>query len=235
VDHSDYRRNWQLGELKKYLEANKEDPLLNSRRVCLVNPEQRKEVNNIILQYLWPAVIKGMGSGGLWIRSLKNGYPKADIEDKQYPYSASELIFLLEDPKRPLSFDSTPPWYCRGTITCSVLDYLLSFDFMVYFPESFSIFKILRLLKNPMFAGNPPDLSYNTSPDGTGIYVVSFSRGSGAGWGINSYTDAAGKIIDEIRQNIKIIHAIYDLERDFKNTKKFNTLEKALINLYASY
>jgi hypothetical protein len=62
VDHSDYRRNWQFGELKKYLEANKEDPLLNSRRVCLVNPEQRKEVNNIILQYLWPAVIKGIDS-----------------------------------------------------------------------------------------------------------------------------------------------------------------------------
>ena len=235
MDHSDYRRNWQLGELKKYLEANKEDPLLNSRRVCLVNPEQRKEVNNIILQYLWPAVIKGIGSSGLWIRSLKNGYPKTDIEDKDYPYSASELIFLLEDPKRPLSFNSNPPWYCRGTITCSVLDYLLSFDFMVYFPESFSIPKILRLLKNPMFAGYPPDLSYNASPDGTGIYVVSFSRGSGAGWGINSHNDAAGKIIDEIRQNIKIIHAIYDLEMDFKSTKKFNVLEKALINLYASY
>ena len=235
MDHSDYRSNWQLGELKKYLEANKEDPLLNSRRVCLVNPEQRKGVNNIILENLWPAVIKGVSSSGLWIRSLKNGYPKADIEDKNYPYSASELIFLLEDPKRPLSFNNSPPWYCRGTITCSVLDYLLSFDFMVYFPESFSIPKILRLLKNPMFAGNPPDLSCNASSDGTGIYIVSFSRGSGAGWGVNSYGEAADKIIDEIRQNITIIKAMYDLETDFKSTKKFNALEKALIDLYASY
>lgn len=235
MDHSDYRRNWQLGELKKYLEANKEDPLLNSRRVCLVNPEQRKEVNNIILQYLWPAVIKGIGFSGLWVKSLKDGYPKKDIEDKDYQYSASELIFLLEDPKRPLSFNSIPPWYCRGTITCSVLDYLLSFDFMVYFPESFSIRKIIRLLKNPMFAGNPPELSYNASPDGTGIYIVSFSRGTGAGWGINSYGEAADKIIDEIRQNINIIKAIYDLEMDFKSTKRFNVVEEALINLYASY
>lgn len=235
MDHSDYRRSWQLGELKKYLEANKEDPLLNSRRVCLVNPDQRKEVNNIILQYLWPAALKGVDSSGLWIRSYKNGYPKTDIEDKDYPCSASELIFLLEDPKRPLSFNGTPPWYCRGTITCSVLDYFLSFDLMLYFPESFSVSKILRLLKNQMFAGNPPDLSYNASPDGTGIYVVSFSRGSGAGWGISSHNDAAGKIIDEIRQNIDIIHAMYDLEMDFKSTKKFNVLEEALINLYASY
>jgi hypothetical protein len=34
------------------------------------------------------------------------------------------------------------------------------------------------------------------------MYIVSFFRGTGAGWGINSYNDAAGKIIDEIRQNI---------------------------------
>ena len=235
MDHSDYRRSWQHGELKKYLEANGEDPLLDSRRVCLVNPDQRKEVTTIILQYLWPAALKGVDSSGLLISSFKNGYPKTDIEDKDYPYTASELIFLLEDPKRPLSFNSTPPWYCRGTITCSVLDYFLSFDFMLYFPESFSISKMIRLLKNPLFAGNPPDLSYNASPHGAEMYVVSFSRGTGAGWGINSYNDAAGKIIDEIRQNIDIIHAMCDLEMDFKSTKKFNVLEDALINLYASY
>lgn len=62
-------------------------------------------------------------------------------------------------------------------IQCSVSDYMISFDFHVNFPDDFNLQKITRLLKNPEFAGYPPQLSYEETLDRKGLFCVSFSKG----------------------------------------------------------
>jgi hypothetical protein len=183
---------------------------------------------------LWPGVLRGVGSSGIWIKALKNNFPKSRIEDEKHPYTTRALTFLLEDPKRQLSFDSDVPWYCRGRIQCSVFDYMISFDFFVHLPENFSLLKITRLLKNPEFASCPPELSYSASPDGKGTFCVAFTTGNGAGWGLHTHEEAANRIREEIKQNIEVIIATYNLEKDYKSTKEFNRLEQALIIAFGS-
>ena len=225
---------WQYSELKQYLSHHAKDADLPSKTVFLANPQQKEELDKIISKHLWPAVLKGVGSSGIWIKSLKDGYPKSGIEDEKYVYTVRALTFLLEDPKRQLSFGSDVPWYCRGKILCSAVDYMISFDFFVYLPERFSLAKIVRLLKNPEFAGCPPELTFNDSQVGQGIFCVAFTKGNGAGWGLHTYEDAANRIREGIELNIDVIRAIYNLENNFKSTKEFNKLEHTLIRAFAS-
>ena len=231
----DIEKCWQYKELCKYMDLHSNDRDLVLKAVYLINSEQKKEIDSIIIDNLWPAVIKGVGTSGFWLKPLKKAYPKSAIEDESHIYYARSLTFLLEDPKRPLSYGSNVSWYCRGKITCSVMDYMVSFDLFVYFPVEFSLRKIIRLLKNPKFAGMPPNLSYENSSDNREIFFVSFSKGTGAGWGLHSYEEAANRICEGIKQNIIIAKTIYDLEKDYKNTLIFNKLERFLVQTYESF
>jgi len=226
--------SWQCSELQRYLNKRSQDPEVDSKTVFLANPQEKTELDNIILKHLWPSVIRGLGSSGIWTKSLKEGFPKSAIEDENYLYTARSLTFLLEDSRRQIFPMGDVPWYCRGKIQCSVSDYMLSFDFYVYFPEDFSSKKIIRLLKNPEFAGLPPELSYEQPLSGKGIFSLAFSKGSGAGWGFKSYDEPASRVRQEIHSNIEVIKAVYELERDYKSTKAFNQLERVLVRIFAS-
>ena len=195
----DIEKSWQYKELQKYLEVHFRDQELALKAVYLKDSEQVKKIDNIMIDNLWPAVIKGVGTSGFWLKPLKKGYPKSAIEDENHIYCARSLTFLLEDPNRPLSYGSDVSWYCRGKITCSVMDYMVSFDLFVYFPVEFSLRKIIRLLKNPKFSGMPPNLFYEKSSDNREIFCVSFSKGACAGWGLHSYEETANKIREGIK------------------------------------
>lgn len=234
MDESNIRNSWQYGELVTFLRANSGDPSLDSKTVFLVNPAQREEIDKIIYKHLWPAVIKGVGSSGIWIKALEGTFPKSRPEDEMHPYTTRSLTFLLEDPRRPLSPVELVPWYCRGKILATVNDYMLSFDFYVYFPQDFSLSKLASILKNQEFAGMPPELSYSKSHGGFGTFTLAFSKGHGAGWGLHAYQDAANRIREDINLNIAVVQAVYELENDPKNTKSFKNLVKALVRAYGS-
>jgi hypothetical protein len=231
----DIEKSWQYKELRKYLEVHSNDQELTLKAVHLINSEQVKKIDSILIDNLWPAVIKGVGTSGFWLKPLKEGYPKSAIEDENHIYCARSLTFLLEDPNRPLSYGSDVSWYCRGKITCSVMDYMVSFDLFVYLPVEFSFKKIIRLLKNPKFAGMPPNLSYESSSDNKGILCIAFSKGAGAGWGLHSYEEAANRICEAIKQNIMIAKTLYTLEEDYSNTLIFNKLERSLVQTYENF
>ena len=223
------KSTWQYSELRQFLEQNHNDPELDFKTVFLVNPGQRKEVDQIISNHLWPGVLKGVGSSGIWIKALDSAYPKSAIEEEKHPYATRALTFLLEDPKRQLPFNNQVPWYCRGRIQCSLSDYMISFDFYVYFPATFSLKKLVRLLKNPEFSACPPELSYYDSPLRDGAFSLAFTKGRGAGWGLHSPEQAAIRIKDEVKQNIEVIKAVYALENDYNGNKEFRDLKKALV------
>ncbi|MBN2418878.1 MAG: hypothetical protein JXL81_05800 [Deltaproteobacteria bacterium] len=44
--------------------------------------------------------------------------------------------------------------------------------------------------------------------------------------------DKSSRIRDEIRLNIEVIRALYNLEKDYRNTKAFNALEISLVDAF---
>jgi len=225
----------QIAELTGYLQENREDQLLDSKTVFLGNPKQKVDLDRIIKEQLWPAVLDELAPGSIRVIDMKDGLPSPGIDDDHNVYTCRSLTFVLEDPDRPLLPGSGPPWYCRGHLRCSPLDYMVSFDFSVYLPATFSIRRILRLLGDPMFAGNPPNLSIESGPEREKIFVIAFSEGSGAGWGIRSYGQAAKHLKKKVKQNLEVINAVCELEKGYKSTKNFKALQIALLEAYQSY
>lgn len=232
MEEDEIRQTWQYHELEKYFEEHKEDQLLDSRTLFFSNPKEKEEIDNILRNHLWPGVLKGVNTSGIGIKDIDDTLSKSGIEDKKGEYTIRRATFLLEDSRRQIFYDSNVPWYCRGEIDCSIHDYMVSFDFYIYFPENFSVAKLSRLLKNPSFAGMPPELSFGRVIHEEGYFCISFSRGSGSGWGLRDYDTASNKIRDEIRLNIKVIRAVYNLEKYYKSTKAFNELEAALVEAF---
>lgn len=223
---------WQQNQLDKFMETYKEDAFLDSRSVFLQNPQQGAEIEEVIIDKIWPGVVRAIQASDLEIWITPGKTLKEAIDDKNHKYTTKELVFLLDDPKRPLGPNSKRPWYCRCRIECSALSYMIGSDFMVYFPEDFSIAKILRLLKDPMMQGCPPELSYEESPLSNSVYVVSFTKGQGAGWGLCSTDKAREQIYSVIKKNIAVIGAVGKLEKDYSNTRLFNKLHETIIDAY---
>ncbi|MEE9215582.1 MAG: hypothetical protein V3U54_12580 [Thermodesulfobacteriota bacterium] len=226
---------WQIEELQRYIETNSNDALFNSKTVFLSNPKQIEEIEDIIVDQIWPGVTKALHNVPITTKIGTGQSPREGIHEKRHEYTTRELVFLLEDPKRPYGPSSNVPWYCRGKIECSLMSYMISLDFMVHFPERISFQKILNLLKEPKMQGCPPELSYNEASGDKSIFSVSFTKGSGAGWGLKTYDEAGEHVFKEVKKNMNVIEAVYDLEKDFENMSKFNSLHRALLEAYEAY
>jgi hypothetical protein len=65
--------------------------------------------------------------------------------------------------------------------------------------------------------------------------VISFFEGSGAGWGLRSYQKAAEELEQKVRNNLEVIEAMYQLERDYTSVRMLQELQKALREAYQAY
>jgi hypothetical protein len=88
------------------------------------------------------------------------------------------------------------------------------------------------LLKDPAFAGMPPQLHFEKSIYEVGTFAIEFSKGIGASWGLTDYKGAGDHIYHEVQNNLSVIYALNELEIDYKNTKSFNKLHHALVEAY---
>jgi len=224
--------SWQTTELKQYLKKNQTDPLLDSKNVFLSNPEQKRQMDKMIINDIFPNVNQALKGTPVKISFGRDGEITECIEEEWKTHTTRSLMFLLEDPDRPLLPGVNIKWFCRGKIECSAVSYLITFEFYIYFPETFSLKKILKLLKDPVFAGMRPQLDYQESEDGTGVYAIEFSKGKGAGGAAINPFEAGNQIYDDVKDNLDVIYALNDLETDYKSTKLFNGLHRALINAY---
>lgn len=209
--------------------------MLDSKTVFLGNPKQKVELDRIIKEQLWPAVTDALAPTPFRVLDTKHSFPSSGIEDEKKVFTCRTLTFILGDPERPLVPGGGPPWYCRGKIECTPMDYMISFDFSIYLPTDYPIKRILGLLGDPMFAGNPPNLSIESGPEREKIFVIGFTEGSGAGWGIRSHQQASEHLREKVKQNLEVIKAMYDLEKDYKSSKNFKALQAALREAYQSY
>ena len=227
--------SWQRSELSRFLAKNAGDSLLNSKTVFLANPKEKGHLDRIIEAYLWRGIIEALVGSSIQVSEAREGFPASLLRDESKNYTTRSLTFILEDPDRPLIPGKGPPWFCRGHIECSVLDYMTSFDFYAQFPMDFDLRKIIELLSDPMFVGYPPNLSVEPRGDQEHIIVISFSGGSGAGWGLRSYEEAAEALGQKVRKNLEVIEAMYQLERDYTSERWFQELQKALREAYQAY
>ena len=227
--------SWQRSELASYLKANARDLALDSKTVFLANPKEKKQIDRIIEAYLWPSVINALVGTPIRVSEGKEGFPTSLLQDEEKLYTTRSLTFVLEDADRPFLPREGHPWFCRGNIECSVLDYLTSFDFYAHFPIDFDLDKVIELLSDPLFVGNPPNLAIEPRGDEGQIMVISFSEGSGAGWGLRSYQEAAEELEQKVRKNLEIIEAMYQLESNYTSERWFQELQKALREAYQAY
>jgi hypothetical protein len=227
--------SWQAAELMRFLKENAGNPDLNSRTVFLSNPEEKSRVDRIIQNELWPGVIRALAGSPIRVLESEEGFPLSAIQDQKAIHTTRSLTFVLSDQERPMYPGESPPWFCRGKIECSLHDYMFSFDFFAYFPMDFDLGKILELLSDPLFSGNPPNLTIEPRMDNSQIMVVSFREGEGAGWGLRDFQTAGAVLEQKVVKNLEVIRTLYRLERDYTNEKRFLDLQKALREAYQAY
>ncbi len=75
----------------RYLEKNREDPLLDSKTVFLANPKQKIELDRIIKEELWPAVINELAGNPIQVHNMKDGFPSSGIDDDNNVYTCKSL------------------------------------------------------------------------------------------------------------------------------------------------
>src|SRR5215211_521485 len=128
--------HWAYPELEKKLAAQNRPrpprkrgepvPLEEVGTIFLFDPQARAEIDATIRERLWPAVLEGTRGSHIGIYQERSVL--RSVYDKHYPQATRVLIFLLEDEERPVSGSERPLWYVRGTLSCGLMDYMLSFD-----------------------------------------------------------------------------------------------------------
>ena len=119
---------WQEEELKRFMAEHADDPLGEHLSVKLSNPEEEREIDEMILQELWPGVVQALRGSRLTTWTGGNNTPAEGLETLHHQHITRSLTFVIEDPARPIMPGVSRPWYCRFVITASVFDYMLSKD-----------------------------------------------------------------------------------------------------------
>jgi hypothetical protein len=225
------KNSWQLNELNCLLDRK----LPDYEALYLSNPKYQHEIDDIIVNTVWPSVKKCTQKSAVIASLAKNEEdPLANIKEEWFPKITRTLTFLLTDPERPIGCSSIR-WFCRGTIQCSAIDYMISFEFYLYLPVCFDMDKILFLLKNENFVGMPPELSYARNIEDDGELVLKFTKGRGVGGGLLTYGPiAAEQVFNDVQDNLDLIYTVNDLEIDFNRKDSFDRLYQALVHAYQS-
>ena len=227
--------SWQISELMLYLKQNARKPELNSQTVFLANPAEKFQIDQIIQNYLWPGVVRALAGSPIRVSGGEEDFPASSLRDERANYTTRSLTFVLADEERPFIPGESPPGFWRGNIECSLQTYMISFEFFLHLPMNFDLGEIIELLADPLFCGNPPNLSVEPQGDEAHIMVVAFSEGSGADWGLGRLEKAGEELEQKVIKNLEVIEAVHQLEQDYTSVRWFQELQKALREAYQAY
>ena len=227
--------SWQEQQLRRFMAEHADDPLNEHLSVKLSNPDEEREIDEMILQELWPGVVQALRGSRLTTGTGGNNTPAEGLETLHHQHITRSLTFVIEDPARPIMPGVSRPWYCRFVITASVFDYMLSKTTLLLFPEDFSMRKLTRFLRSPLMQACPPELSWSKPFDDAGTYQVAVDTGEGAGWGLHGKAEARENIRNTVEDHLAIIGAMERLALDWKNTKGFNTLYELVVGANLAY
>jgi hypothetical protein len=195
-----------------------------------MNAKVRAEIDCLIEESFWPALQRGLEGTDLY--AGEEAFEHNQTRDKSSLGPSRELTFLILDPFQPIGTVKRPAWLCRGNLECSLTGYILSFDFHIELPVTFSVWKIIELIGNPLFSGNPPKLCVEHDSNRQRSFLVSFDAGRGAEFGLKSLGEAAESIERRVRANARIIDCVEDLYQDLESSELFLDLHNALLAEY---
>ena len=224
---------WQHDALRRYIDEQHDTPGFADRTVFLSDPQRERELDARLLGVMWPAVLEALAPSR-WA-PLVNGAAGTSVHDGLRTQGEGEigraLTFLIEDPDRPRRPGSAPPWFCRGTVSCTAARFFVAFDFSLSLPIDFPFQDTLRMLSEPRFAGYPPELRFHAGiPDvGTAALELGFNWGHGAPWNDGRAFKAAR---ETTAKNAHAIDAVDDLTRDYSDGGAYDRVCERLMAAY---
>ncbi|MCI0392932.1 MAG: hypothetical protein MOB07_29725 [Acidobacteria bacterium] len=227
------KNTWAFPELTKRLKEQSASIHFQTRgayktpewgTVFLFDPEAREDLDGRIRTWYFPAVIEGLRGSSVRVHDEEGAF--SCITDKRALVATREMIFLLEEPPRPLAGPDAPPWYVRGSIDCSLDGCMLGFDLILGLPLSVNLDSILELMKDDRMGGIPPTLSFERRISGAQEYSLSFS------WGRGVPFEMERLITESVKKHVQIIEAVKQLERQWASRELFSYLSAKIIAMY---
>ncbi|HKV38977.1 MAG TPA: hypothetical protein VJX67_07175 [Blastocatellia bacterium] len=222
--------HWAYKELEKKLAGAARSSSAESNRLpevgtmFLTDPGMTRKIDKILVAELLPAVNGSLQ--GTRISIWDSDEISSQIETKFFPELTRTLIFLLEDPARPVASPDRPRWYIRGTLEASLFTYMLHFDLILELPKVLDLLRLLVLMEDPRLRGMPPTLSVDRDS-----YVVTFSWGRGGPYYRAEFNpdEYVGR---KITEHLRIIEATDRLEADIDSEEAFFVLSSRILESY---
>ena len=228
---------WQQTALERHLDAHRADPGFADRTVFLADPARERALDARLLRAMWPGVLDALAATR-WTAtpdSAPGAAVRGAIRTRRRAEIDRALAFLVEDPDRPRGPGSGPPWFCRGTLSCTAGGYFVAFDFVLSLPIDFPFPEILRALSEPRLAGCAPELRFD--PGVSGVAAPTLDLGLTWGRGAAPWEDGAAfaAVRDATAANAAAIDAVRDLERDYGDASAYERVFERLTAAYEAF
>ncbi len=226
---------WQHEALRRYINEHGDTPGFADRTVFLSDPQ--RELDARLLGAMWPAVLEALAAHR-WT-PVVDGVPGKPVRDglrtRHHVDIDRALTFLVEDPDRPRGPGSSPPWFCRGTLSCTAARYFVAFDFALSVPIGYPFPDLLRMLSEPRLAGCPPELRFVAGISGVSAPALElgFTWGEGSYWFEDATVRDAARAATE--KNAAAIDAVHDLERDYSDAHAYDRVCERLTAAYEAF
>jgi len=175
------KRSWLLVEAEKAEDDGK-------GVIILQNPDERKHLDDLLLNEFWPAIRKRLEKSGY---SYSPEVPKAELK-LSYMLQRS-LMFMLLNGNR---------LFFRGTLSLNPEHWIMESEYFLLLSRENDPQVIFDILGNSRFAGNPPTLMVGKSlltGSEEDFYQIHFNAGNGESWGLYDLRrvhDRVAKVID---------------------------------------
>lgn len=183
-------------------EAQNADP--RKDRIILENPKSREELDNLLMEKFYPAIIQALKKTNLPYNPVNMKDTHIDSVWEGPGLGRKLLFFLYDHVQYPI---------LRGDITVSKTGYMFERTFFLGLPKETEPDFLFRILSDPQFGGMPPTLEICESevnltllqsnfnkvearPEWNVYYDITLKAGSGYGFGPFSLYNTAIHLIE---------------------------------------
>jgi hypothetical protein len=233
--------HWAYEELRKRLEEKTESwvPHLQDasepqiRRVItipdhergtifLMNPQAREEMDEVLLQRIYPHILETMESQALVVPSIEK--IQGTIQDGREWEASRVVTFLMEDPARPVLKNGRPLWYFRFTLSVRLLAYMLKCDCSISVPFVAAGSWLLDILADSRIQEAGPNLSVDQDE-----FVLSVSSNAGQTFLGEDWKDS---IAARFTGHLRIAESADRLEGEPHNFIRRSEMVEAIVSAY---
>ena len=228
---------WQEESLKRHIDAHRDTPGFADRTVFLSDPARERALDARLLRAMWPGVLEALAPTrwAPFVADVQGTAVRGAIRTEPHAEIDRALTFLVDDPDRPRLPGAAPPWFCRGTVSCTAARYFVAFDFALSLPIDFPFPEILRMLSEPRLTGCAPELRFEPGlPDAdapTLDLCLAWGRGAEP-WNDRAAFDAAR---DATAKNAAALDAVHELERDYADAGAYDRVCERLMAAYEAF